>query len=95
VLVADETHAERGATSMLPGPDVIIVARAGHTPIPWVTAAVNALGHAGERVRGIVIWDSEPPRVPTRDEIVAMVGRRGRRRSGESTPAGEREAAKV
>ena len=95
VLVADESHAERGATSMLPGPDVIIVARAGHTPIAWVTAAVRALGHAGERVRGIVIWDSEPPRVPTREEIVAMVGRHARRRRGESTPAGEREAAKV
>jgi Mrp family chromosome partitioning ATPase len=79
VLVADEAHAERGATSMLPGPDVIIVARAGHTPLAWLTAAVDGLGRTGERVRGIVLWDSEPPRVPTRDEVIAMVGRRRKR----------------
>lgn len=90
VLVADEAHAERGAASMLPGPDVIIVARAGHTPIRWLAGAVNGLGRTGERVRGIVLWDSEPPAVPTRDEIVATVGRRKRREG-----AGEREAASV
>ena len=90
VLVADEAHAERGATSMLPGPDVIIVARAGHTPLAWLTAAVDGLGRTGERVRGIVLWDAEPPRVPTRDEIVAMVGERRRR-----TGVVEREGASV
>ena len=79
VLVADEAHAERGATSMLPGPDVIIVARAGYTPLAWLTAAVDGLGRTGERVRGIVLWDSEPPHVPTREEVVATVGRRRRR----------------
>jgi Mrp family chromosome partitioning ATPase len=90
VLVADEAHAERGATSMLPGPDVIIVARAGHTPLAWLTAAVDGLGRTGERVRGIVLWDSEPPRVPTRDEIVATVGERRRR-----TGVVEREPASI
>lgn len=90
VLVADEAHAERGATSMLPGPDVIIVARAGHTPLAWLTAAVDGLGRTGERVRGIVLWDSEPPRVPTRDEVIAMVGERRSRRGGV-----EREGAVV
>lgn len=79
VLVADEAHAERGATSMLPGPDIIIVARAGYTPLAWLARAVDGLGRTGERVRGIVLWDAEPPRVPTRDEIVATVGRRKRR----------------
>ena len=92
VLVADEAHAERAATSMLPGPDVILVARAGHTRIAWLAGAVEGLGGAGERVRGIVLWDAEPPRVPSRDEIVATVGRRRRRSVGAGE---EREAVET
>ncbi|MFL5578392.1 MAG: hypothetical protein ACJ79S_20755 [Gemmatimonadaceae bacterium] len=79
VLVADEAHAERGATSMVPGPDVIIVARVGYTPLSWLASAVEGLGRAGTRVRGVVLWDTEPPQIPTRDEIAATVGRRRRR----------------
>ena len=83
VLVADESHAERGSTSVLPAPDVILVARVGHTPIAWIANAVKGLGHAGTRVRGIVLWESDPPHVPTREEVSAMVGTRSRRRTPE------------
>lgn len=92
VLVADEAHAERGSTSMLPGPDVIIAARVGHTPLAWLAHAVNGLGRAGTRVRGIVLWDTDLPHVPTRDEVAALGGR-GRRRM--IPAAGEEIAARV
>ncbi|HWJ24043.1 MAG TPA: hypothetical protein VNS52_16935 [Gemmatimonadaceae bacterium] len=77
VLVADEAHAERGGTSIVPGPDVIIVARVGFTPLAWLADAVDGLGHTGSRVRGIVLWDVDVPQVPTREEMVAA--QRGRR----------------
>ena len=64
VLLADVDHAAGGERSILPAPDVVHVARTGRSSLFGLAADVKAMRAAGTRVRGIVMWDAEPPAMP-------------------------------
>ncbi|HEU4630240.1 MAG TPA: hypothetical protein VFS08_10890 [Gemmatimonadaceae bacterium] len=63
VMTAPLAHACRGATSMLPAPDVILCVRAAATHITDLRSAVSALQGAGLRLQGVVLWDDAVPAV--------------------------------
>jgi hypothetical protein len=63
VMTAPLAHACRGATSILPAPDVILCARAAATPVRHLRSAVAALQGAGLRVQGVVLWDEALPEI--------------------------------
>jgi Mrp family chromosome partitioning ATPase len=42
-------------------PDVIYVARAGHTPIADVKKTVEEIQRSGAQLRGIVLWNAPDP----------------------------------
>ena len=69
VLVAPNTLAELGGASPLPSPDVLLCARIAHTRLANLAALARSLRGAGTRVRGVVLWDAEPPHVPTKEEM--------------------------
>jgi hypothetical protein len=54
------TAAEGVARAVLAG-DVIVCARAGHTPLAGLTREIARLNALGAQVRGLVIWDDDPP----------------------------------
>lgn len=68
VLLADVEHVASGDRSMLPAPDVVYVARTGRSSLFGLAAGVKAMRAAGTRVRGVVLWDSEPPDMPVSGE---------------------------
>jgi len=74
VLVEPATHAERGAKSFLPSPDVVVCAQLGMTPLERLAEMVERLRGAGMRVLGLVLWAADPPQLPTREELAS--GRR-------------------
>jgi hypothetical protein len=41
--------------------EVIVCARAGHTPLAGLTREIARLNALGAHVRGLVIWDDDPP----------------------------------
>jgi Mrp family chromosome partitioning ATPase len=63
------TEVDRGAQSVLVAPDVIVCARAGHTPLTGLAREITRLRALGARVRGLVLWEGEPPVIPTRAEL--------------------------
>ncbi|MDF1505565.1 hypothetical protein PYV61_21615, partial [Roseisolibacter sp. H3M3-2] len=69
VVAVPPTEEARGAGSVLVAPDVIVCARAGHTPLPALAREIARLRALGARVRGLVVWEGEPPAVPTRAEL--------------------------
>lgn len=69
VVSIPPTEVERGAHSVLVGPDVIVCARTGHTPITGLAREITRLRALGARVRGLVLWEGEPPVIPTRAEL--------------------------
>ena len=54
---------------MLVAPDVIVCARTGHTPLTGLAREITRLRALGARVRGLVLWEGEPPVIPTRAEL--------------------------
>ena len=64
VVVAPFEHARNVATSVLPSPDVLVVARVGHTILTRLGAIVDDLRSGGLSVHGIVLWDAPPPSIP-------------------------------
>ena len=69
VLVAPASHAERGARSLLPSPDVVVCARVGHTPLVRLVQTVDQLRSAGDRVLGLVLWEDDPPSLSATEEL--------------------------
>ena len=61
VLGVPPGDAEADARGLRIAPDVIVCARAGHTPLAGLAREVWRLREAGARVRGIVLWDDERP----------------------------------
>lgn len=64
VLLAEVGHIAGGERSILPAPDVVHVARTGRSSLFGLAADVKAMRAAGTRVRGVVMWDAEPPDIP-------------------------------
>jgi Mrp family chromosome partitioning ATPase len=61
VLGMPPSEAEADARGFRIAPDVIVCARAGHTPLAGLALEVERLQQAGARVRGLVLWDDERP----------------------------------
>lgn len=62
--------ADRGIVQLLQWPDVICCARVGYTRLRDLRFWVESLRSSGTRVRGIVLWDAELPRVATPEMLV-------------------------
>lgn len=69
VVVGDVATAEAGLAGALPVPDSVICARAGHTRLSDLEAAISAVRHGGGVPAGIVLWDAAPPALPTPEHI--------------------------
>lgn len=84
ILVAPVRHVAGGERSILPAPDVVHVARTGKSSLFGLANDVRAMRTAGTRVRGVVLWDAEPPALPIsgEDESEAEA------RAPDRTPAG-------
>ena len=89
VVVAPFEHARNVATSVLPSPDVLVVARVGHTPLARLGAIVDDLRSGGLSVHGIVLWDAPPPAIPQveRDEEAERRAAEAAREAVEEAPA--------
>jgi Mrp family chromosome partitioning ATPase len=61
VLLAPLATAIDAAHSVLPAPDVVVTARAGHTSVAGLRADTTALRRAGTRLRGVTLWRADPP----------------------------------
>lgn len=79
IVVASEAQAMAGVAGVLPKPDVIYCARIGFTRLNALDRAVDAAGEAGGRMLGVVLWNADPPALPTPQELAA--GRRPQRTS--------------
>ena len=69
VIVGDVATAEAGLPGALPVPDTVICARAGHTRLSELEAAIAAVQRGGGVPSGIVLWDAVPPVLPTPEHI--------------------------
>ena len=69
VVVGDVTTAEAGLPGALPVLDTVICARAGHTRLSDLEAAIAAVQRGGGVPAGIVLWDAIPPVLPTPEHI--------------------------
>jgi tyrosine-protein kinase Etk/Wzc len=89
VLVAPADHAERAAASVLFMPDVLVCVHVGETPLATLVHDVDRIHAAGERVLGLVLWEGEPPTLPTYEELAAADRSGGaRRREAEESGVG-------
>ena len=61
VLVSSVDQVVMGLPMVLTIPDVIYVARAGHTPIADVKKTVEEIQRSGAQLRGIVLWNAPDP----------------------------------
>jgi Mrp family chromosome partitioning ATPase len=71
VISAPPTQLEPGGQQVLVAPDVIVCARAGHTPLTRLAREIARLREDGATVRGIVLWDDDAPHVQTLTELRA------------------------
>jgi len=69
VVVADLATGAAGLPGALPVPDTVICARAGHTRLAELEAAIDAVKRGGGVSSGIVLWDAAPPVLPTPEHI--------------------------
>jgi Mrp family chromosome partitioning ATPase len=74
ILLTGAEHVLAGASSILPAPDVIYVARTGQTRLRQLADHVQGFRAAGTRVCGVVLWDAEPPVVPPALDQLAEAG---------------------
>jgi Mrp family chromosome partitioning ATPase len=66
VLCAPSDLPEHGDRALLPTPDVILCAREGHTPLARLAEMADSLRGAGTRLRGVVVWAADVPRLDDR-----------------------------
>jgi Mrp family chromosome partitioning ATPase len=75
VFTAPLAQTKQDPTTVLPSADVILCARMARTPLRELSSAVETLRGAGMRVHGLVLWNTESPRLRTRDELLAAAKR--------------------
>ena len=68
VIAAPTGYVQRGPNSIIPGPDVVLCARLGHTKIARLRAAVNGLRALDHRIHGLVLWNDDIPVIEAQDE---------------------------
>jgi hypothetical protein len=69
VVVGDVAVSEAGLPGALPVPDTVICARAGHTRLSDLEAALDSVRRGGGTPSGIVLWDAAAPVLPTPENI--------------------------
>ncbi|MGI8618482.1 MAG: hypothetical protein ACR2L6_05260 [Gemmatimonadaceae bacterium] len=75
VLAAPLAQTKQEASTIVPSADVILCARMARTPLRELSSAVETLRGAGMRVHGLVLWNTEPPQLRTREELLAAAKR--------------------
>jgi Mrp family chromosome partitioning ATPase len=69
VIAAPIAYIQRGTASIIPGPDVVLCARIGHTRITRIRETVQSLRTLDHRIHGLVLWDDDLPVIETQDEV--------------------------
>jgi hypothetical protein len=75
VFTSPLAQTKQDPTTLLPTTDVILCARMTRTPLRELSSAVETLRGAGMRVHGLVLWNTESPRLRTRDDLLAAAKR--------------------
>ncbi|MEO5579664.1 MAG: hypothetical protein ABIR58_03330, partial [Gemmatimonadaceae bacterium] len=68
VITAPTAYVKRGADSIIPGPDVILCARIGHTKITNLKESVDSLRALDLRIHGLVLWNDGLPLIESQEE---------------------------
>ncbi|HEY0241188.1 MAG TPA: hypothetical protein VGC52_00860 [Gemmatimonadaceae bacterium] len=68
VIAAPTAYVQRGPTSIIPGPDVVLCARVAHTRIARLKDQVLSLRAMDLRIHGIVLWNDDMPVIEAHDE---------------------------
>ena len=68
VIAAPIAYLLRGSDSILPGPDVVLCARVGHTRINRLKNSVEKLRNLDLRIHGLVLWNDDMPVIEAHDE---------------------------
>lgn len=63
IVIVSPSEATAGVLGGLPSHEIVFCARPGTTPLRELTARLDEIRAAGGRVRGIVLWASERPRL--------------------------------
>jgi Mrp family chromosome partitioning ATPase len=69
LLLAAAKDVSQGLAGALPSPEVIYCAQPGITPLRQLRAQLDSIRAAGGSLRGIVLWESERPLLPTPREL--------------------------
>lgn len=81
ILAVPSAQIGRGALTLLPSSDVVVCARVAFTTLASLARIVAELRGAGTNVRGLVLWEGDPP-VVTRLESATPVVDHARDRAG-------------
>lgn len=76
VIAAPTAYVQRGRTSVIPGPDIILCARVAHTKIARLREQIEHLRELDLRIHGLVLWSDDMPVIEAHDEH-GEPGRRG------------------
>lgn len=68
VIAAPIAYLLRGAESIIPGPDVVLCARVGHTRTARLRESVEKLRDLDLRIHGLVLWNDDMPVIEAHDE---------------------------
>jgi Mrp family chromosome partitioning ATPase len=61
VIAAPTAYVLRGSGSIIPGPDIVLCARVGHTRVVRLRETVEQLRALNLRIHGLVLWDDHAP----------------------------------
>jgi Mrp family chromosome partitioning ATPase len=68
IIAAPTAYVQRGAASIIPGPDIVLCARVAHTRLARLKWAIARLRALDLRIHGIVLWNDDMPVIETQDE---------------------------
>lgn len=68
VIAAPIAYVQRGRSSIIPAPDVVLCARVAHTRIARLKQQVETLREMDLRIHGLVLWNDNLPVIETHDE---------------------------
>jgi Mrp family chromosome partitioning ATPase len=68
VIAAPTAYVQRGRTSIIPAPDVVLCARVAYTKIARLKEEVETLRDMNLRIHGLVLWNDDLPVIEAHDE---------------------------
>ena len=69
VIAAPTAYVQRGPTSIVPAPDVVLCVRAVHTRIARLKQAIASLRFLDLRIHGLVLWNDHLPVIEAHDDV--------------------------